>query len=180
MTNLVRENLARYLARLKEPQLREEILRLFDRLESVEELYAQELKPAAAQPKQSSPLDAYKKKVTRQYYDREGSPKIPGNQELKRLLKEFEKTSAGKADVVDLALYRVEIAVRYADEFEGMPASDYASVEHAYEKALKLIAEYDLKDQFRERCLAITTGSGDPDPHFKKALEALSHGCFGA
>ena len=55
-------------------------------------------------------------------------------------------------EVIDLLLYRVEVATAFASEFGGMPDADYSAAYNAFEKAMKLTKAQKLEDYVRVRC----------------------------
>lgn len=169
-------DLKRFLAELSEAELREEIQQLFAKLPQVQAFYAQEL---LAPADRKMVVDELKKKIAGQFYTRMGNPKSPSNAELRKLISDFEKTAVVKADVVELLLYRVEQAVKFANEFGGMPDGDYNAAVNAFEKALKLIKSERLETWFEPRCREITSVGNNYDWWFKEHLEELTGAYLG-
>ncbi|MEZ4959887.1 MAG: DUF6155 family protein [Saprospiraceae bacterium] len=142
----------KYLDSLDEAGLREELLKLFTKLPQVQEFYAQELMSDA---ERKAMLEDYKKKVYNQFWTRTGNPRKSSNAGLRTLLANFEKISVFPSEVIDLFLYRVEMATEFANEFGGMPDADYNASISAFKKAVEMMVEHKLGEQFRERCEAL-------------------------
>jgi hypothetical protein len=142
----------KYLAALDEAEVREEMLKLFNKLPQVQEFYAQEL---MSDTERKAMLEEYKKKVYNQFWTRTGNPRSPSNAELRTLLTNFEKVSVFPSEVIDLFLYRVEMATEFANDFGGMSDADYNASLTAFKKAVEMMVEHKLGEQFRERCEAL-------------------------
>lgn len=136
----------------------------------VQDYYAQELMTPADR---KAMLEQYKKKIYGQFYSRSGMPRDPSNSELRNILAEFEQVSVVPADVVELFLYRVEMAVEFANDFGGMPEGDYNTALTAFKKCLKIICEHKLEPYFKERCRTITAGKENYDYYFREGLNDL-------
>jgi hypothetical protein len=142
----------KYVANLNEAGLREELFKLFGKLPQVQEFYAQELMSDA---ERKAMLEEYKKKVQNQFWTRTGNPRNPSNAELRTLLTNFQKVSVFPTEVIDLFLYRVEMATEFANDFGGMSDADYNASITAFKKAIEMMVEHKLGEQFRSRCEAL-------------------------
>jgi hypothetical protein len=142
----------KYLAALDEAEVRDEMLKLFTKLPQVQEFYAQELMSDA---ERKAMLEDYKKKIYNQFWTRTGNPRNPSNVELRTLLTNFQKVSVFPSEVIDLFLYRVEMATEFANDFGGMSDADYNASISAFKKAIEMMVEHKLGDQFRIRCEAL-------------------------
>lgn len=143
----------KYLDTLNEQELRAELQKLFSKLPQVQEFYAQEL---LSDSERKAMLEDYKKKIYSQFWTRTGNPRTDvSNAKIRQYISSFEKVSVFPSEVVDLLLYRVEVATEFANEFGGMPDADYNAASNAFDKAMKLIKEHKLIAYFRERCKAL-------------------------
>jgi len=142
----------KYLGEMTEAELRAELFKLFGKLPQVQEFYTQEL---MGESEREAMLDEYKKKIYGAYFTRTGNPRDVKNAALRKLLSDFEKVSVFPHEVVDLLLYRVEVATDLANQFGGMPDADYNAALTSFEKAMKLTAEHKLEDFVRDRCQQI-------------------------
>lgn len=163
-----------YLDSLDEADLREELLKLFNKLPQVQEFYAQELMPDADR---KAMLEDYKKKIYNQFYTRTGNPRNPSNAELRTLLNNFEKVSVFPTEVIDLFLHRVEMATEFANEFGGMSDASYNAAISTFKKAVEMMVEHQLGDQFRVRCEALFR-LNNLDYWYTESLEELFHNHF--
>lgn len=139
----------KYLASLDEAALREELQKLFKKLPQVQEFYAHEL---LSDKDRKAMLEEYKKKIESQFWTRGGNPRSPSNAEIRKLLTRFEKVSVFPSEYIELLLYRVEVATKFANEFGGMPDADYEASYNAFKKAVELMNEHKLVEHFRHRC----------------------------
>jgi Family of unknown function (DUF6155) len=140
----------RYLAELDEPGLRAELLKLFGKLPQVQEFYAQEL---ASPAERKTMLNDYKKKIENQFWTHGGNPKNNiKNVEIRRILSDFEQVAVSPHELIDLMLYRVEVATSFANTLGGMPEAAYKAALAAFQKAVKLMGEHRLLDYFKSRC----------------------------
>jgi Family of unknown function (DUF6155) len=140
--------LKKYLTTLTEAELREELLKLFSKLDQVKSYYAQEL---ATKEDRTNMLQAYKKRLYSQVYTPKGNPKNINNAAMKLIIAEFEKISVFPHELVDLILYRVELTTEYANAFGGALDSEYNAAVTAFKKAVKLIRVHKLKSTFDAR-----------------------------
>lgn len=147
-----RNDFNKYLAELDEAALRAELSKLFDKLPQVQEFYAQEL---MSESERKAMLEAYKKKVYSQFWTRGENPRNASNAELKRLLTDFEQVSVFPHELIDLLLYRVEVATDVAQQFGGLSEGDYNAAHTAFVKAVKLMHAHQLMEHFQERCEAL-------------------------
>ena len=74
------------------------------------------------------------------------------NTTIKGVISDYEKIALFPYDVVDLLIYRVEVATDLADQFGGMPDSNYNAAITAFKKAIKLIKDNSLMSHFEDRC----------------------------
>ncbi len=141
----------KYLATLSEPELRAELLELF-KLPQVQEHYA---KGMLSEGERKSMLDDVKRKIQNQFWTRTGNPRNVSNANIRKLISDFEKIAASPRDVVELLLFRVETATKFAHEFGGMPDADYNAALNAFDKAMKLMTKHALVNEFRVWCKEI-------------------------
>ena len=139
----------KYLSHLDEQGVRDELLKLFRKLPQVQEFYAQELMSDADRKKV---LEGYKKKIYNQFWTRGGNPRVASNAEIRKQIIAFKKISIFPVEQIDLLLFRVETATKWAHTFGGMSEGSYNASYNAFEEAMKLMAEHQLIEHFRARC----------------------------
>lgn len=138
---------------MDEKALREELLKLYNKLPLVKDFYNQDL---MTEEERQVVLKTYKEKIHKQFWTSRGNPKdYPNNAQIRALIAEYEKISVFPYDVIDLLIYRVEVLTDYANQFGGTLDADYNASITAFKKAMKLINEHNLKSYFIERCQKI-------------------------
>jgi Family of unknown function (DUF6155) len=138
------------LAEMTEAELRDELLKLFNKLEQVQMFYAQDL---LSKDDRQKILKEAKDKIYKKFWTPSGSPRNNvSNADIRKIISDFEKISAFPHEVIDLILYRVETATEFANNFGGMPDADYNASSTAFEKAMKLIKSHKLESYFIDRC----------------------------
>lgn len=137
---------------MSEKELREELLKLYNKLPIVKDFYNQDL---MTEEERQVVLKAYKDKIYKHYWTPKGNPKHASNAQIKSLIAEYEKIAVFPYDVIDLLIFRVETTTDHANQFGGAPDADYNSAITAFKKAVKLINENRLKDHFEDRCKLI-------------------------
>lgn len=141
-------DLKKYLAEMNEEALRDEILKLYQKLPQVKDFYNQDL---MSELERQAMLDTYKKKVYKHFWTPSGNPKDPRNAEIKALVSEFEKIAAFPYDVIDLLLYRVELTTEHANEYGGAADANYNASTTMFKKAMKLIQTHGYLSHFQRR-----------------------------
>jgi Family of unknown function (DUF6155) len=158
------------LAEMTEEEVRAELLKLFNKLEQVQMFYAQDL---MSKEDRQKILEDCKSKIYKKFWTSQGNPRNNiSNADIRKIISDFEKISAFPYEVVDLLLYRVELATDYANQCGGMPDADYNASITAFEKALKLIVKHKLLDYFNDRCKALFRYS-NLDYWYIEQLESL-------
>jgi hypothetical protein len=143
----------KFIAQMTSDEKQEELLKLFGKLPQVQEYYAQELMGPEDRKKI---LAEYKAKIYKQFWTRGDNPRIASNAEVRKIISDFENISVVPKEVVELLLYRVDIAFEQANDFGGAPDANYNSAITAYEKALKIITKEQLEPYFKKECLEIS------------------------
>ena len=132
----------RLINEMTEAELREELLKLFNKLDQVQMFYAQDL---MGKEDRQKILEECKTKIYKKFWTPSGNPRNNvSNADIRKIISDFEKISAFPHEVVDLVLYRVETATDFANQFGGMPDADYKAAATAFEKAMKLMVKNKL------------------------------------
>ena len=140
------------LAQMDENELREELMKLYNKLPLVKDFYNQDL---MTEEERQEVLKTYKTKIYKQYWTSRTNPKIPNNTNVKKILEEYEKISVFPYDVIDLLIYRVETNTDHANEFGGTSDGCYNTSITSFKKAMKLMNENNLRSHFETRCKQI-------------------------
>ena len=171
MAKLKVAELKKYLDALSETELRAEVLKLFSKLKQVQDFYGQEL---SSEEDRNKILEEFKARINKQFYSqRSGNPQNPKASKLRAIVSEFEKISIFPHELIDLALYRVEQAVQFTDDYGDMYEAFYRSTATAFEKALKLIVANKLESHFKARCRAIVGNTKHTGWGFGDAMDDL-------
>ena len=166
-------DLKKILDELTEEELKQEILKLYAKLPQVKDFYNQDL---MSEDERQEVLKGYKDKVYKQFWTSGGNPKgMINNTTIKGIISDYEKIALFPYDVVDLLIYRVEVATDIADQFGGMADSNYNASITAFKKAIKLIKDNNLMVHFQDRCKQILKAD-NLDYWYIEQLEYLFEG----
>jgi Family of unknown function (DUF6155) len=144
-------NLKKHLQNLRKEDLVEEILKLAKKFKEVKNHYEMDL---GGQEKQAEIVAEFKQKIKKQYFPTRGYGD-PKASEVRKILSDFKKISIFPYDIVDLTLYRVEMAVNFTNAYGDIDEQFYNSTENNYEDALKIIRTNGLEAHFINRCMTI-------------------------
>ena len=146
-------DLKKILDEMSGDELKQEILKLYNKLPQVKDFYNQDL---MTEEERQVVLKGYKDKVYKQFWTSGGNPKgMINNTTIKGVISEYEKIALFPYDVVDLLIYRVEVATDLANQFGGMAESNYNASITAFKKVMKMIKENNLMSHFEDRCKQI-------------------------
>lgn len=143
-------DLKKILDEMSEEELKQEILKLYNKLPQVKDFYNQDL---MTEGERQEVLAKYKQKIYKEFWTSKGNPKgMVNNSTIKNIISEYEKICLFQYDLVDLLIYRVEIATDLANQFGGMPESNYNTSITTFKKAMKIIRENNFLAHFEKRC----------------------------
>jgi len=146
-------DLKKLILEMSEDQLRQEIVKLYTKLPQVKDFYNQDL---MTEEERQKALEGYKDKIYKQFWTSGGNPRnMVNNTTIKSVISDYEKIAVFPYDIIDLLIYRVEIATDVANQFGGMAESNYNASITAFKKATKLMKENNLKSHFEARCKSI-------------------------
>ena len=130
-------------------ELKQEILKLYNKLPQVKDFYNQDL---MTEEERQEVLNKFKEKIYKEFWTSKGNPKgMINNSTIKNTISDYEKICLFAFDLVDLLLYRVEIATEYAEQFGGMAESNYNASITTFKKAMKIIQENSFLSHFEIR-----------------------------
>lgn len=142
--------LKKILDEMSKDELKQEILKLYNKLPQVKDFYNQDL---MSEEERQVVLKGYKDKIYKQFWTSGGNPKgMINNTTVKGVISDYEKIALFPYDVVDLLIYRVEVATDLANQFGGMAESNYNASITAFKKAMKMINDHNLRSHFQDRC----------------------------
>jgi hypothetical protein len=163
-------DLKKLIAEMTEDELRLEIIKLYTKLPQVKDFYNQDL---MTEEERQEVLKGYKDKIYKQFWTSGGKAHgMVNNTTVKGIISEYEKIAVFTYDVVDLLIYRVEVATDLANQYGGMQESNYNAAVTAFKKAMNLIKEHGLMSHFKLRCEGLIN-SKNIDYWYIEQLELL-------
>lgn len=148
------------LASLSHEELKDEMLKLFQKLPQVQAFYAQDF--SSPEDRQKILAD-YKNKIYNQFWTRSGNPKIPTGTALKLIIGEFEKVCVSQSELAELLLYRVDCCMEQANDLGGTSDSAYNTALTAFEKAVKIVVKEKLESHLEAECRHVARNRGNMD-----------------
>ncbi len=148
--------LKKYIKNLSEAELKEELIKLYQKLPQVKTYYKAELSVDGTKV-----YEEYKKKLDREirklYNVKFGGYR---NKEMNAIINEFEKMAVFKVDIAQLMLHRVKECVTFINQF-GVEDESYcvATSKHII-KTLQFIAQNGFEEDMKpsiEQLLTITS-----------------------
>lgn len=140
------------IAEMNEDELRVELMKLYNKIPTVKELYNQDL---MTEEERQALLQNYKDRIYNEYWSSKGNPKNPNNTNIKNIIGEYEKTAVFPYDIIDLLLFRVETTNDFANQFGGASDGTYNGSLTSFKKAVKLMNENNLRSHFEIHCKKI-------------------------
>ncbi len=165
---LTKAKLKKHLAHLEQKELIDEIANLFVKFKEVKQYYQMEY---GSEADRAALLKDYKKKIDKEFYTRGGTPRYPKAVNLRKLITEFKKISTFKYDLIELTLYRVELAIRFSNNFGGMDESFYQATLNAYHDAINMISAERLDQEFKETALKLVNDTYNTSWGFYDAMQ---------
>ena len=157
------------IAEMNESELREELMKLYNKIPTVKELYNQDL---MTEEERQEVLQTYKDRIYKEYWTPKGNPKSPNNSKIKTIVGEYEKTAVFPYDIIDLLLFRVETTTDFANQFGGASDGTYNGAITSFKKAMKLMNDNNLRAHFEIQCKEIFK-AGNLDYWYIMELEEL-------
>ncbi len=146
-----KKELKKFITTLSNEELQGEIIKLFEKFDQVKHFYTAELSNDT-----QALLSKYKQKIEKEF--QRASTRSSNSYritEINNIIKEFEKVSVFSIDIIELKLYRIELAIKLVKDFRIDDQTYYASIAGHYHKALKQINATHLEDYFADKIDAI-------------------------
>ena len=141
-----KKDLTKFLNDLSKEELIKEFEKLYQKFKEVKTYYDIDLGGDT-----TAIVNGVKKKIYNEYMPDRGFGKARSSV-VKNLIDDFAKVSIYPSDLIDVILYRVEIAAEFGMSYGYDNEAFYNSCDLAFEKALNLIIKNNLEDEFKERC----------------------------
>ena len=142
-----KRDLTKFLNDLSKKELISEFEKLYQKFKEVKTFYDIELSGDT-----TAIVNDVKKKIKNEYMPDRGYGKARSSV-AKKLVDDFAKVSIYPKDLVEVNLYRVEMAIEFTKAYGDIDEAFYISAENAFERTLKLMEKHKLQDDFKERCL---------------------------
>lgn len=144
----------KHIKALGEAEMREELTILYTKIKEVKLYYAMELGDDEGRKKI---YDKAKVDIKNLYYTRGKPRRRPRIQKIKTILKNLEKLAVFTHETIDINLYTCDISMSYLMRRPSITQPTYNNCIDTFNKALKLIQQTALYDEFDERCQQILT-----------------------
>ena len=165
--------LKKHLKTRSQEELISDIAELFKRFQPVKDYYQIKLYPE----EQKQVAAKYKKIIKDEFFPARGY----GRAKLsvaKKAITEYKKVNQTSVGLVDIMLFYVEQGVKFTNAYGDINEPFYISLEGMYEKAVKEIIKYRLKDTFQKRCQKIVLDTSGMGWGFHDALSEIYEEAF--
>ncbi len=140
-------SLLKFINELEKEELIAEIEKLCQKFDVVKKYFEIELSGDATRY-----VTAAKKEIDRQFYFTNGNLRgNPKASKLNSILKEFERVSIYKEDMIDLLLYRIEQTIKYAKDARNVSEALYASTMIVKTRVQQLIQDEGAEEKYAAR-----------------------------
>lgn len=140
----------KHIDRLTEDELKEELIGLYDKVKEVKQYYKMELGSVEERKKNytAAKADIASKYKTKSYR----RPRRPRIQKIRKILSELEKLSIFSYELIDVYLYDVECALKFAREYDYFTQVLYNNITRSFSRAMDLIEQNRMQKEYQERC----------------------------
>jgi len=162
------KDLKQYLDTRSMEQLVAEISDMFSKIDSVRDYYQSKLNLGYS----AEVSEKYKSSIKNEFFPSRGF----GRARLsvaRKAVSDYKKVSASKFGLADVMLYYVEMGVQFTNAYGDIDEAFYNSMESMYERAVKYIAQHEMRGQFEDRCRRIVTDTSGIGWGFHDGLESI-------
>ncbi|WP_052429275.1 DUF6155 family protein [Paenibacillus borealis] len=152
MLKLSNSTIKKHLNNLTREELEAEILNMAKMYPIIQEHYYSILFPDSEEV-----LDKYKKIIEKEFSHHKRE--ILRYPIVKQAIKDFSNVSTNKEQVAELMIFTVECGVDFTVSFGDIDEKFYRTISSIYEQALKYIVDYQLEEEFVDRCNELTQSS---------------------
>lgn len=172
MSKLTPRALRAHLLAKPHDLLVDEIVSMIAKNDGLREYYAAQLGIGS----QEDVIAKYKAIISREFSGRGNND--PRLAVARKAVLDYKKIAQSPHAVVDLMIHYVESGVGFTNRFGDINEPFYASLERMYEQALNQIEQYQLHDQFAQRCQQLVTGTRNIGWGFHDQLKTLYNEAF--
>lgn len=148
-------DLNKLLRELDKEELIAEIEKICDKFEVVKDYFQIDLTGDTAQH-----VAQAKKKISAQFYTKEGKPRNAKPSRLNKIIADFELLSIYKEDIIQLLLFRVTATIDFILNDDCGTMSLLSSNLRAFARACTLIADEGLQEKYKGECKALNEKAG--------------------
>ena len=141
--------LTKFLNDLSKEELIGEFEKLYQKFKEVKTYYDIELSGDT-----TAIVNEVKKKIKKEYMPERGFGKAR-SAEVKKIISDFARVSIYQRDLIEVILYRVEMAVLFTKKYGDIDMPFYDAAINAFYKAVELIQKEMLESEFKVRCKSI-------------------------
>lgn len=142
-------NFKKYVNSLEEEELREELLRLYNKLEGVKTFYKMDL---GTDKDRKRVFDKAKKEIAKKYLTKSyRKPRRPRIQKVNKILAETRKSTILDYEMIDIYLFTSETALGFMREYDFFSDVLVNNICNSFEKAQNLIKDNLMEDEFKDR-----------------------------
>lgn len=146
-------NFKKFVDSLGEEELREELLRVYTKLDSVKTFYKMDL---GSDKDRKRIFDKAKKEIAKKYLTKSyRKPRRPRIQKVNKLLSETRKSTVLDYEMIDIYLFTSETALEFMREYHFFSDVLVNNICNTFEKAQNLIKDNLMEEEFAERVEAI-------------------------
>ena len=152
-----RSTFLKHIQNLEEDDLRSELTLLYDKVKEVKQFYMMEI--GSEQDRQKR-YDKAKTEITAKFKTKSyRRPRRPRIQKINKIISELKQISVFNYEMIDVYLFCSETGLAFMNEyrFDSMPLNNL--ITKSFEKALNLIAECKMENDYKERCIDINLKS---------------------
>ena len=136
-----------------EEELREELLRVYTKLDEVKRFYKMDM---GSEKDRQRIFEKAKKEIAKKYLTKSyRRPRRPRIQKVNKILSDTRKSTVLDYEMIDIYLFTCETALEFMDEYEFYSEVLVNNICGTFEKGMKLIKENLMEDDFADRVEAI-------------------------
>ena len=142
-----KKELKKFITTLSNEELQQELIKLFEKFDQVKHYYTAELSSDT-----DTVLSKYKQRIEKEFQRASArSSNSFRTSEINNIIKEFEKVTVFTIDIIELKIYRIQLAINYIKDFRIDNQTFHGSVVGHYQKAITQIHANKLEDHFADK-----------------------------
>lgn len=143
-------NFKKFINSLNEEELREEMLRLYSKLDDVKTFYKMDL---GSEKERAKVFDRAKKDIAKKYLTKSyRKPRRPRIQKVNKILSEVRKSTVLDYEMIDVYLFTCETALEFKEEYQFYSDVLINNISSTFEKACNLIKSNLMQEDYQNRC----------------------------